>query len=554
MLKNIKIKTRLFIGYGSILFFMLIVGLYGLYSVKKLQGDSHLISDELMVNLGQANDIMHNVNIIARGLRNLVIDPDKTRQDAELKRIAECRKKAGELFEVLSRTVKDSDGAAQVKACAQLRLTYVDVSEKYMGLVKAGQIQEARQLMFGELRQAQNTFLQSLDDLVDVMEKAAEAAAVRSDEQASMAERFILILLGGSLVLSSIMAYFTVISITGPVHKTSLLAAAMAKGDFTSKLDIEQRDEIGHMAASLNAMVTQLSAMIRDIVGGVKTLNASSGDLASVSSQLSTSARESSGRATTVAAAAEEMSANFHSVSAAMEQSSGNVRMVASAAEEMTATVSEIAQSADKARSIAETAVQQSRQSLEKMSSLGNSASNIGRVTQMINDISEQTNLLALNATIEAARAGDAGKGFAVVANEIKELARQTAAATDDIRDQIQEMQNITAMSVRDINGISGVIAEISEVITGIASAVEEQYATTSDIANNISQAAQGIGEVNENVAQSSAVIVDISRDIAGISQQSGQVETGASQVQESAQSLAALSVQLDKLVSQFRV
>lgn len=554
MLKNIKIKTRLFIGYGTILLFMLIVGLYGLYSVKQLQGDLHLISDELMVNLGQANDIMHNVNVIARGLRNLVIDPDKARQEAELKRIAECRKKAGELFEVLSRTVKDPDGAAQVKACAQLRLTYVDVSEKYMGLVKAGQIQDARLLMFGDLRQAQNTYLQSLDELVNVMEKAAEAAAVRSDEQASMAERLILILLGGSLVLSSIMAYFTVISITGPVHKTSLLAAAMAKGDFTSKLDIEQRDEIGHMAASLNSMVTQLSAMIRDIVCGVKTLNGSSGDLASVSSQLSSSARESSGRATTVAAAAEEMSANFHSVSAAMEQSSGNVRMVASAAEEMTATVSEISQSAEKARSIAETAVLQSRQSLEKMSSLGNSASNIGRVTQMINDISEQTNLLALNATIEAARAGDAGKGFAVVANEIKELARQTAAATDDIRDQIHEMQNITAMSVKDINEISGVIAEINEVITGIASAVEEQYATTSDIANNISQAALGISEVNENVAQSSSVIVDISRDIAGISQQSGQVETGASQVQASAQSLAALSVQLDRLVSQFRV
>lgn len=308
------------------------------------------------------------------------------------------------------------------------------------------------------------------------------------------------------------------------------------------------------MASSLNSMVAQLSSMIRDIVGGVNTLSASSNDLASVSRQLSSSASETSNRANTVAAAAEEMNANFHSVSAAMEQSSSNVHMVASAAEEMTSTVSEISQSAARARNIAETAVQQSQQSLKKMSSLGNAANKIGRVTDLINDISEQTNLLALNATIEAARAGDAGKGFAVVANEIKELARQTATATDDIRDQIHEMQSITQMSVKDIDDVTRIIAEINDVITGIASAVEEQFATTTDIASNISQAALGISEVNENVAQASTVIADISRDIAGISLQSGQVETGSSNVQDSAQGLAALAVQLERLVKQFKV
>ena len=554
MFKNIKIGTRLFSGFAILLLLMTIVGLYGLRSVKVLQDDLHLISDDLMLKVIQANDIMHNVNVIARGLRNIIIDPDKDRQERELKRIAESRRKAGELFDVLTRTVTDPKGAEQVKVSAELRKRYVEVSEKYLQLAVAGRVEDARKLMFADLREAQNTYLQSLDDLVRVMEGGAQEAAVRADEHASAAVAMILAILGVSLALSVAMAFFLVRSITVPVHKTSELAAAMANGDFTTKLDVAQNDEIGHMATSLNTMVDQLSSMIRDIVGGVAALSSSSGELAAVSKQLTSSACDTSSRASTVAAAAEEMSANFHSVSAAMEQSSGNVQMVATAAEQMTATVSEIAQSTDKARAIAASAVQQSQLATEKMGALGESATKIGRVTQMINEISEQTNLLALNATIEAARAGDAGKGFAVVANEIKELARQTAAATGDIREQIEGMQTTTATTVTDIESISRIIAEISEVITGIATAVEEQSVTSSDIAGNISQASMGITEVNQNVAQASSVVADISRDIAGINQQSKQVGDASGQVQDSAQNLAALAVQLDKLMKQFKV
>lgn len=554
MLKNLKIGTRLTLGFGILLVFMMVVGLYGLQAINSLHKDVNLIADDLMVKVGQANDIMHNVNIIARGLRNIIIDTDKKRQEDELKRIADCRQKAGDLFEILNKTVTDPKGMAQVKSAGELRANYVKVSGAFMELVKAGNFDEARKMMFGEMRQAQNTYLKGLDELVAVMEEVAKAAGDAADRAANTATMIISVILGASLVLSILMAFFTVRSITGPVHKASALAEIMAKGDFTQKLDIDQKDEIGAMATSLNSMVAQLSAMIRDIIGGVNTLTSSSNELASVSRQLSSSARDTSSKASTVAVATEEMSANFHSVSAAMEQSSSNVHMVASAAEEMTATVSEIAQNTEKARVITETAVQQSRQASEKMVALGDSARKIGRVTEMINEISEQTNLLALNATIEAARAGEAGKGFAVVANEIKELARQTATATGDIRDQIEEMQNTTTTSVKDIENISRIIAEINDVIAGIATAVEEQSATTGDIAGSISQASLGIAEVNENVAQASSVIADITRDIAGINQQSGQVGDGSGQVQESAQSLAALAAQLEKLVKQFKV
>jgi methyl-accepting chemotaxis protein len=248
------------------------------------------------------------------------------------------------------------------------------------------------------------------------------------------------------------------------------------------------------------------------------------------------------------------MSSNIQSVSAAMEQSSASVHMVASATEEMTVTINEIAQSAEKARSISDGAVNQSRFVSEKMALLSESARKIGRVTETITEISDQTNLLALNATIEAARAGDAGKGFAVVANEIKELARQTAAATVDIKNQIGEMQSTTATTVADIVNISEVIAEINNVINGIATAVEEQSTASNEIAGNVSQASLGIAEVNVNVAQSTMVITNITRDITDINQQSNDVGACCDQLLLSAQEVAELAVQLENLVKRFKV
>jgi methyl-accepting chemotaxis protein len=354
--------------------------------------------------------------------------------------------------------------------------------------------------------------------------------------------------------LANLFAFFIARSITVPTSVLVKQSAQVADGELDVQIVSSSTDEIGQLASSFKTMTENLRITIMDIIRGVTELTTASHALAAVSKQISSSARDTADKSSAVAAATEEMSTNVQSVAAAMEQSSCNVNMVASASEEMTSTINEIAQNAEKARAISEEAVSQSRLTSEKMTALGESAIKIGKVTETITEISEQTNLLALNATIEAARAGEAGKGFAVVANEIKELARQTAAATVDIKNQISEMQSTTSTTVADIEKISAVISEIHNVINGIATAVEEQSAASTEIANNISQASQGIAEVNENVAQSTVVIADITRDIAGINQQSTQVGEGSSQVQLSAQGLAELAVQLENLVNKFKV
>ena len=345
-------------------------------------------------------------------------------------------------------------------------------------------------------------------------------------------------------------------SITVPLNNAvaGLQDIAQGEGDLTMRLQVSSRDEIGELARWFNLFIEKLQGIVGEIAENTRSIDASSNGLSQIAADLSGSSEDTAQRADNVAAAAEEMTANLTNVAAAMEQSTTNTSMVASAAEEMTATIGEIANNAQRAHSISLAAVEQAGSTSVKMAELGKAAQAISKVTEAITEISEQTNLLALNATIEAARAGEAGKGFAVVANEIKELARQTAEATVDIKNQISDMQSTTGGAIEDIAKISDVIVDINSVINAIATAVEEQSAATSEIAGNIAQASQGIAEVNENVAQSSVVVADITRDVTEISQQSTQVGDGSTQVQSSAQSLSDLAQQLEKLVRKFKV
>jgi methyl-accepting chemotaxis protein len=188
------------------------------------------------------------------------------------------------------------------------------------------------------------------------------------------------------------------------------------------------------------------------------------------------------------------------------------------------------------------------------MKELGRAAQDIGKVTETITSISAQTNLLALNATIEAARAGAAGKGFAVVANEIKELAQQTASATEDIKSKISSIQASTGGAMGDIEKIADVIKEVGEIVSSIAAAIEEQSTVTRDVATNIAQASVGVKDANERVSQTANVSQEIAKDIANMSSTVSTLVTGAEQVQNSSVELTGLAQQLKDRVSQFRI
>ncbi len=365
-----------------------------------------------------------------------------------------------------------------------------------------------------------------------------------------------LILAVSAVVIAAIIIFLVANSVAKPINMVvdGLRDAAEGEGDLTKRLEVGSSDEVGDLASSFNTFVEKVQRIISDIQSNISTLNSSAGSLSDLSENLSASSQDSSDRSNTVAAAAEEMNTNMNSVAAACEEASVNVNLVASAAEKMNTMVSEISDNTGKARDVTEDAVDKTNSASQRMAELGTAAQEISKVTETITEISEQTNLLALNATIEAARAGEAGKGFAVVANEIKELAKQTAEATLEIRQRIDAIQSSSSTSVKEMEQINIVINDVNTIVTTIASAVEEQAVSTDEIASNVAQVAQGIAEVNENVAQSSSVAGEISSEIAEVSQVAGTISTDSGKVNNQASDLLALSNQLEETVNQFKL
>ncbi|RJQ51932.1 MAG: methyl-accepting chemotaxis protein [Desulfobacteraceae bacterium] len=329
---------------------------------------------------------------------------------------------------------------------------------------------------------------------------------------------------------------------------------AEGEGDLTARLSVRAKDEIGELAGWFNVFIEKLQAMIREIANNTETLKASSSDLAVISGEMTAGTGKTSAKTESASSAAEQMNQMMTSIASTMEQTSTNIGMVAASSEQMAASSQEIAQHSSHASTITGKAVTLIQSSSERIGSLEKAAREVNKVTETITDISEQTNLLSLNATIEAARAGEAGKGFAVVANEIKELARQTAEATREIRERIETIQDSISDTIGDMGQVPPAIDEINSIVSTIAAAAEEQSVTTKEIAANVSQAAQGVQGVNGNVSQCSTVSGDIAGEISEINHAAGNMANSSAQVSMSAETLGQLAEQLRGMVGRFKV
>ncbi|MEU8655574.1 methyl-accepting chemotaxis protein [Actinoplanes philippinensis] len=367
------------------------------------------------------------------------------------------------------------------------------------------------------------------DDQLDALTEKVEAAI--TEQKAEMATavsgtRTIAIIVAGiGLVVLIGMAIPLVRSILGPIRELGKVIDALDKGDLTVRSGITSRDEFGVMAAGLDRSLDKLRTSMQTIAGDADRLASASNQLAGVSGQIADAVDNTDRQSSSAATEADEISRN--------------VQTVAAGSEEMGLSIREISRNTSEAAQIASIAVTEAARATDTIRQLGESSAEIGNVIKLITSIAEQTNLLALNATIEAARAGDAGKGFAVVASEVKDLAQETARATEDIHSRVNAIQQDTGGAVEVINRISEVIAQINDFQTTIASAVEEQTATTGEMSRSIAEVAAGSSRIAANISD--------------VSSASAATVGGVTQTREASAAVSRTAEELRNLVGAFK-
>ena len=406
---------------------------------------------------------------------------------------------------------------------------FMDLDVVIVELYRTGttvSIAQSHELILGKAIELFDAVAVGAEELRASVHEESEAAEKQAAADAVTARVQLLVVGLVALVFGAVLALLLTRSIVRPLRRVSGVLDQLADRDLTGDAQVVSSDELGQMAAALTRAQSSMRSTIETMAGNSAALSGASVELSANTNQIAATAQDTATQAITLSSSAEQIS--------------NNVQTVAAGAEQMSVSIVEISQSAAKAARVAASAVEAAADINVSMGTLGDSSQQIGAVIKTITSIAEQTNLLALNATIEAARAGEAGRGFAVVANEVKELAQETARATEDISQRIASIQAGTIGAADAIGGISSIIEQISDFQTTIASAVEEQTATTNEMTRSIAEAVAGSSH--------------IAGSISGVADAAALTTRSVGEAQQAATDLTRMSTELQAGVERFRV
>ena len=531
-----------------------IIGWIGIHYMREMNDGSDKLYEQMVIPISSMQEISAAFQQIRIASRDIIRadDPEDIRKQRQvIEELSDVTGSAMAKFEgrILSKEMRD-----MYNQFVKARRDYRTQLDRVVALAIENKDADAWILVDGDGKVASDAEGDSIDLLTSTKVTHASQLAEANTASAQTASSIMLLTIGLGIVVSIVIGLVLTRSIVRPLRQGVTMMENMATGDITARLNMDRKDEIGILARAMDGLASSLASIMEELKSNSETLAASADEMSATSSQISSNAEEMSSQANSVASSSEQASANINNMSAAAEEMSVSVRSVASSIEEMSASINEVAKQCQNELKIANAANTKAEDTEAVMERLGTSANEIGRIVDVIKSIASQTNLLALNATIESASAGEAGKGFAVVANEVKELARQTSNATEEIAKQIEGMQENTTLAVKAIGEIVEVINEINSISQTIVSAVDEQAATVSEISRSVGGSSDSANEIARNVQETASGLTQISSNIQGVSYASSDTAKGIIQVKESSIELSRLAVALETVVARFKI
>ena len=483
MFNNLKVGQRLAMGFGLVLALLAIISVTAYLRISQINtGISDVVNDKFPKTI-YANNIIDNINVIARALRNsLLVKPEDVSK--ELDRVKEARKVILENFDKLEKAIRSEEGKKALAVALDARKAYVGDQEKFIELAGAGKRAEAIEHLIEHMRKSQGDYIKAVNALIDFQSDLMKKTGEEAGHLAAQTQMLILVLGLAAASIAIGFAWWVTRSITRPLNEAVGVANLLAEGDMTVKIEVTSKDETGQLLLAMQTMTEKLSQVIGEVRGSADALSSAS----------------------------EEVSATAQSMSQASSEQAASVEETSASVEQMSASINQNAENAKVTNGMAENASKQANEGGQAVKETVAAMKSIADKIGIIDDIAYQTNLLALNAAIEAARAGEHGKGFAVVAAEVRKLAERSQVAAQEIGEVAKGSVELAEKAGKLLDEIVPAIGKTSDLVQEIAAASNEQSSGVGQINTAMNQ----LNQITQQNASSSEELAATAEEMSG--------------------------------------